>query len=240
MSIYQDDLAYIHAIGFGDLARGAAPEVIRRLSTAHSPIHHVLDVGCGAGPLAAALAIAGFEVTGIDASAQLIAMARSAVPRARFIEGSIYEAELPRCDAIVAVSEPLTYHRDTAGADSRVAAFLRRAAASLPPGGLLIFDIVEIGEPPLSGRTWASGDDWAVLVETHEDQAARSLLRGIETFRRAGDLYRRGREVHHVRLFDTAALCRELSAHGFSVETAPSYGTQPLPPRRRAFFCERQ
>lgn len=239
MTLYKQDLAYIHAAGFGGLARGAAPEILRRLQAAPVAIRRVLDVGCGAGPLTAALANGGFEVTGIDPSADLLALARATVPNARFVEASIYEIDLPACEAILAVGEPLAYHAGDADADSRLHQFFGRAAAILPPAGQLIFDIIETGEPPLAGRFWTSGDDWAVLAETSEDPSARTLTRSIETFRRAGELYRRGREVHHVRLFDSQALCRQLGDCGFSLETAQSYGAQALPPRRRAFFCTR-
>jgi len=233
-ALYQADLAYIHATGFSTLARGAAPEIIRRLRAASA--HRVLDVGCGAGALTALLVEAGFDVMGIDPSPDLLAVAGAAAPTARFIEASVYDIELPACDAILAVGEPLTYHNDSAAADSKVESFFHAAAAALRPGGLLIFDVIETGDPSLAGRSWASGDDWAVLVETREDQGARTLVRHIQAFRCVGNLYRRGHEVHNVRLFDADALRGALSDAGFSVEARPAYGAQSLPPRRRAFF----
>ena len=248
-SLYGQDLAYIHAAGFGGLARGAAPEIVRRLQSAASPIHRVVDVGCGAGPLAAHLVAAGFEVTGVDPSADLIGLARAAVPQADFLQASIYEIELPACEAIIAIGEPLTYHAAGADADRLLHDLFRRVSAALPAGGMFIFDVIETGEPPLTGRSWLSGEDWAVMAETSEDPPAHTLTRGIETFRRtgdlylrdlyAGDLYRRGRETHNVRLFDAAELSGKLSACGFTVETARAYGAYALPPRRRAFFCTR-
>jgi SAM-dependent methyltransferase len=237
--LYQDDLAYIHAVAFGGLARGAADEIIRRIGAATIPIRTVVDAGCGAGHLSAAMVRAGFEVVGIDCSAEMISMAREAVPGARFVHGSIYDVELPRCQVIVAVGETLAYHTADAPADVLVEGFFHRAADVLPAGGLLVFDLIELGEPPLTGRFWSSGEDWVVMADTREDQASRALFRGIETFRRVGDLYRRGREVHELRLFDTAAVCDQLADCGFSVETASTYGVQPLYTRRRAFFCTR-
>jgi hypothetical protein len=133
----------------------------------------------------------------------------------------------------------LTYHPDGAEADLLVQNLFKRVADRLPPGGLFIFDIIELGEPPLTGRSWSSGADWVVLVETQEDQHSRTLVRRIETFRRVDKCYRRGREVHRVRLFDTAVLCHQLVACGFAVDTAQAYGAERLAPRRRAFFCTR-
>jgi len=240
-TIYNQDLAYIQAAGFGELARGAAPEIVRLLKSAPIQVHRVVEVGCGAGPLTLALVNAGFKVTAIDVSAELLAIAREAVPVAQFINASVHEMEIPACEAILAVGEPLTYHAEPgADADRRMQNFFRRAADVLPVGGMLIFDVIELGEPSLAGKSWSAGEDWAVLVETSEDRGSRALVRQIETFRRVDALYRRGHETHRVRLFDTQVLCDQLAAAEFEIETAQAYGALSLPPRRRAFFCTRR
>ena len=103
-----------------------------------------------------ALVDAGFDVTGIDCSAELLEIARAAVPTAHFINASIYGTAIPECDAIVALGEPLTYHAEGDNADLRVSEFFQRASAVLPPGGVLIFDIIECGEPSLNARVWSN------------------------------------------------------------------------------------
>jgi len=236
--LYRRDLAYIQVVGFGSLAAGSAAQIVRLLKSAGTPIRRVVDAGCGAGVLTKALVEAGFAVTGIDASPELLEIARADNPDARFIHASIYDTQIPDCEAVVALGEALTYHEGS-GADHLVGRFFRSVSSVLPVGGMLIFDVIELGEPSLAGRSWKSGEDWAVLVETTENQSERSLIRNIETFRRVGGLYRRGREVHKVRLFDTQELCAALASCGFSTETAQSYGEQQLLPRRRAFFATR-
>jgi len=57
-----------------------------------------------------ALLETGFEVTGIDSSTELLAMARLAAPAAHFVHGSIYGIEIPPCDAIVAAGFRLPGH----------------------------------------------------------------------------------------------------------------------------------
>ncbi len=235
---YGRDLAYIHAVGFGDLAKGAAAEIVRLLKGATIPIHRVVDVGCGAGPLTKSLADEGFEVTGIDLSEQLLEIARRVCPVARFINASVYDVSLSACEAVIALGEPLSYHDGPRG-DLRVSRFFRSVSWALPQGGMFIFDLVETGEPSLAGRYWSQGEDWAVLAETTENSTERTLVRQIETFRRVGGLYRRGREVHRLRLFDTAAVCAELVSCGFTTTTTRSYGEQRLPPRRRVFIATR-
>ncbi len=238
MPLYESDLGYIQSVGFGSLAKGASVEIVRLLKNAAVPIKRVIDVGCGAGPLAVALVGAGFEVTGIDNSPDLLEIARTACPTARFIQASVYETPIPPCEAVIALGEPLTYHADSDG-DRLVREFLRRVASILPSGGLFIFDLIELGEPSLTGRFWSAGEDWAVMAETTEYQVERTLVRRMETFRRVGELYRRGREEHKVRLFDSGDICEELTSLGFATRTAQSYGDQKLLPRRRAFFATR-
>ncbi len=237
--LYEQDLAYIQAAAFGGFAQGATPAIIRLLKCAPVRIRRVVDVGCGAGPLSAALVEAGFEVTGIDSSAELLAIARNANSKAHFIHGSVYETKIPACEAVVALGEPLTYHAIGGEADLLVESFFHAVSDVLPAGGMLIFDVIELGEPSLAGRYWNSGKDWAVLAETEEDQGSRMLVRNIETFRLVDHFYRRGREVHRIRLFDTATLLSRLAACGFRTETARAYGRQKLAPRRRAFFSTR-
>jgi 2-polyprenyl-3-methyl-5-hydroxy-6-metoxy-1,4-benzoquinol methylase len=238
-SLYQCDLAYVQAAVFGTLAQGAATEIIRRLQSSIAPVRKVLDVGCGAGVLTKALSNAGFEVTGVDTSGNLLEFARTNAPKAHFLHASAYDAQISGYDAVVAVGEVLTYHAVSAEADKLVTGFFQRCADALPVRGMLIFDVIGLGEPSLAARTWRSGHDWAVLVETTEKQAERTLIREIEVFRRTDGLYRRSREVHTLRLFEVTKLCEQLACIGFATETARSYGTQELPPRRHAFFATR-
>lgn len=182
---------------------------------------------------------AGFDVTGLDTSAELLELARAKIANAKFLQASAYDIGIRGYDAVVAIGEPLTYHTEGTDADSLVSRFLQGVADALPVGGVLIFDVIGLGEPSLNGRTWKSGEDWAVLVETTENQRQRTLVRNIEVFRRIGQDYRRSHEVHNVRLLDVQALCTQLRRLGFATETAQAYGTQALPPRRHAIFATR-
>ena len=233
-SLYQCDLAYVQAVAFETLARGAAPEIIRRLQN----LQYSSPKSNGRRMWSRAINKSS-DVTGVDTSAELLELARVNVPTAHFVQSSIYDAEIRDYDAVVAVGEPLTYHAEDADTDNLIGVFLQRTAEALPPGGLLIFDVIGLGEPSLAGKTWSSGEDWAVLVETTENQTARTLVRDIEVFRRVLDAYRRSHEVHRVRLFDVSILRKQLSLYGFATEMSRSYGTQKLPPRRQAFFATR-
>ena len=97
----------------------------------------MLDAGCGSGRYAAELAAAGFRVTGVDRSTQLIAVAEARGARARFEVGDLrawrpgkpFDAALCR-----GVLNDVIPEEDRAG----VVAGLRR---TLRPGGVLVVDV---------------------------------------------------------------------------------------------------
>lgn len=69
------------------------PEVERLLQAevARGSPRRIFDLGCGNGSVAAHLATAGFEVTGVDPSDDGIAQARIAYPRLALHQGSCYD-----------------------------------------------------------------------------------------------------------------------------------------------------
>jgi SAM-dependent methyltransferase len=92
----------------------------------------VLELGCGAGvPVTQALAEHG-RVTGVDISAEQIALAERLVPGATFIQADMTELDFPAesFDAVVGFYTLIHIPRD------EHAALLRRIAGWLRPGGL--------------------------------------------------------------------------------------------------------
>lgn len=242
MTLYEHDLALVQAEGFADFARRVAPEIVAWLRSRPHPVRRVLDVGCGAGISTAALVAAGFETIAIEPSLPLLERARAAAPGARFIHASVYDVELPACDAVLALGEPLGYHAPESDGLAKLVQLFAKVSDALPPGGVFAFDLITTGEPSLANRGGRSGPDWAIVYELHDDPARRLLTREIETFVRApgSELYRRASEIHHVRLFDPEELSAELSAAGFDVRTSRAYGSAELAPRRLAFLATRR
>lgn len=236
---YDEDLAFIHASGFGELAAAAVAAVIPQLKAQGA--RRVVDVGCGAGVSTKLLIDAGFDTLAIEPSAALLRLAREAAPSAQFRQASAYDVKLDDCDAILAIGEALTYHDPTDDAEARLRGFFVAASRALRKGGLLLFDLIETGDQPMTARTWKAGADWAVLSASEEDAELEQLTRHIETFRALSDnSYRRRSEVHHVRLFERGVVASWLVQAGFEVQIATSYGSFELPPRRIAFYAVRR
>lgn len=222
---YGTDLAAIHAEGFGALGEAAAGVVQAHLGPALAGAR-VLDLGCGAGALAARLERAGADVWGLDLSGDLLALARARVPGGTFVQGSLHEADLPAARAVCAIGEVVNYLADPGAGMEALRSFIRKAAKSLPPGGLLLFDAAAPGRG--SGRSFTQTDGWAVGSVNAEDGGV--LTRTITTFTRTGQAWRRSDETHRLVLLDTDAVLALLESEGFRAEALPGYGELQLPP----------
>ena len=230
---YREDLAFIHDLGFGDMAVAAADALLPLLAGAGFAGGTVVDLGCGSGILAERMVDAGFDVLGVDISPAMIELAQQRVPSAAFTCESWLRAELPPCVAVAAVGECFNYRFDPG--------LFRRVHGALAPGGVLLFDAAGPGRVPGTGplRTFVDGGDWTVLMTAEEDPEARSLVRRITSFRSLGELYRRDDEIHELELHSPGELLEELSEAGFEARVLSAYGRLTLPPGLAGFLAQR-
>jgi SAM-dependent methyltransferase len=239
---YGPDLAHVHDTGYGAYARDAAPDLLRRLRAAAPDGGLVVDLGCGSGIWARALLDAGFDVLGVDLSADLVAIARERAPEARFVHGSLLDAELPPCAAVTAMSEVVNYAADTRAGREALATLMRRVHAALRPGGLFMFDALGPSFVPPAPRVWTEGDGWVVCAETAVDEAARALTRRIVVFREdeAAGAWRRVDESHEQCLYEPAEVLADLRAAGFAEASAlDAWGALDLRAGQTAFVARR-
>jgi SAM-dependent methyltransferase len=228
---YGEDLTHIHDAGFSALAELAAERVLGLLSARGIGSGLIVELGCGAGVAAQRFTDRGYEVLGVDGSPAMIAAARRRAPAARFRVASFADAALPPCRAIVAIGEVLNY-RWGGEPDDPLPRLFRRAHAALAPDGLFVCDLAGPGRGGAGGpaRSWAAGEDWAVLAEAEEDAERRVLTRRITTFRRAGEGYRRGEEVHRLHLYGAGEALAALRASGFHAQKLAGYGAERFAP----------
>ena len=209
-SLYLTDLAYVHHAGFGDLSQRVAPELLRILRRHGMRSARLVEAGCGSGSLAKHLTDAGHRVVAIDASAAMIRLARAHAPKARFRVASIETARIPRCDAVIAIGEVITY----LASSQAVHQFFKHVRQALAPGGLFLFDFIESAERRIYPPKSRGGDDWALVAEasvsrdgrvrvySREEIAAALVRAGFEsTMRRSfGD--------HRLMASDVAVIAR--------------------------------
>lgn len=242
-SFYGDDLAHVQHEGFREFSERAAPALLQLLRDAGIARGTVVDLGCGDGTWLRALTRAGHEAIGIEVSPALAKHARTQAPRARIHVGSIHDTPIPECDAVTALGEVLGYLPERGGRIPGFAAFFRRVARSLRPGGLFAFDlVVRNAKRPLHTRNYREGEGWAVLAESVEDARRGRLTREITIFRRIGntDRWRRTHEVHRVRVPDGARILRALRDAGLVARASTTYGhAATMLPGRTAFLARK-
>jgi SAM-dependent methyltransferase len=141
----------------------------------------VLDAGCGAGALSAALVARGAAVVGVDVSPRMVAAARARVPAggdARFAVGDLTDGRALSgfADAsfdVVAASLMMHYVRDwepLLGALARV----------LVPGGRVV---LSTHHPTMTSRLWPDGDHDGVEL-LHDRWEKRGEVFDVRFYRR--------------------------------------------------------
>ena len=222
---YGPALTAVHHQGFGDVAAAAARTLRGELSRAGTDTGLVVDLGCGSGILARLLTAAGYDVLGIDLSADMVARARVEAPAATFQVGSIHDARIPPCVAVAAVGEIVNYAFDARTDRAALADLLRGVHAALQPPGVLVFDVATPGRGGPQGRRQVFHDrpDWSLWTEVAEHDGGTRLTRDMVVFTRDGEVYRRVAEHHELHLYDPDDVEDLLRATGFEVGRRPSY-----------------
>ena len=244
---YSEVLADIHDSDYTFLARAGAASAIALLPPpAESGI--VVDLGCGSGVTAQILDEVGYSVVGVDASADMINLARKRVPNGHFRIESIYEADIPDCQAVLALGEVLNYTSEDRTPEA-VAKLLRNISRSLHSDGFFLCDIAEPGRALSSGASHASGPHWSMEYHAVENADANTLTRTITIDVEPGwqsQLLKREpvaesaqiTEAHELALFDPATLTSTLAKNGLAGSKLSSYDGFDFPPGWSAWLAK--
>ena len=103
------------------------------------PAHsRILDLCCGMGRHARALAARGYEVTGVERDPQAVAVAREQASGPTYLQADVrdYQPGVAAFDAVVIMSQSFGYFDPATNAG-----LLGRLAAALRPGGRLLLDL---------------------------------------------------------------------------------------------------
>lgn len=174
----------------------------------------ILDLGCGTGRHAVALAARGCTVTGVDVSADMLlraeARAESAGVSVDFVAGDVRDVRLGRrFDVVLLMFAVLGYQLD----DHDVEAALATAAEHLRPGGVVIFDVwngpaVEAIGPTTRTKAVAAGGGQILRTARGTlDTRSRTCIveYGLEWVV-DGNVVRTAKEQHRMRYFFEAEL----------------------------------
>ncbi|HIC94522.1 MAG TPA: class I SAM-dependent methyltransferase [Anaerolineae bacterium] len=181
-----------------------------------------LDLACGTGTMALAMAEKGWRVQGLDASAAMLAQARrkarEAGARVEFMQGDMRHFALPEpVDLVTCFYDSLNYLLTL---DDLSKAF-RCVAAALKPGGLFVFDmntpwgLAHVGE---ENSYFYQDDEVAVEMRSSYDQSAGRATVIIAGSIRRGELRESFVEVHIEQGYSEGEIAAALREAGFRVE----------------------
>ena len=178
-----------------------------------------VDLACGTGSLSVLLAKAGYRVTGVDMSEQMLTMASEkawALPGNRpfFVRQRMQRLALPEpVELVVSCLDSINYL--TRPADCQET--FRRVYQALAPGGAFIFDVnTPETLQAMDGQIFLDEDDDVYCVWRGEfDPASRLCRYGMDLFQRQGRLWHRSWEEHMEYAYPLDDLERYLTQAGF-------------------------
>jgi ubiquinone/menaquinone biosynthesis C-methylase UbiE len=171
----------------------------------------VLDLGCGTGNSTMPMFALGFDVTGLDASEEMLEQARDKLPPVNFVQGDFRTFKLDKTfNLAYSVFDSL----NNLLTEAEFLGAARNIHAHLEPGGFFMFDVnTTIGLRELweAGRAegWA-GDVYYRWTHTFDE---KTNLAKVEAFCESGNTS--FTEVHFERPYDAPDLKRLLSQAGF-------------------------
>lgn len=162
----------------------------------------ILELGCGAGRVTAALLALGHPVTGVDASREMLAAAAERAPGAALVEAAIEGLELRRCYGAVVLGSHLVN-----AATPQRRALLAAAAQHVEDGGAVLIEAYPPGLDwaSLVGRTAVMGEVRSTVTRASVEG---SQLRASVRYQGAGGAWEHAFEAE---LLDEADLRAELA-----------------------------
>jgi SAM-dependent methyltransferase len=222
----------------GDRTKTAA--YIRRLITHYKPeAKTLLELACGTGAILQPLSEA-YDVTGLDLSAQMLAVARQKLPHVRFYQADMVTFNLgKKFDVIICVFDSLNHVLQSADWQR----LFRRVAWHLAAEGLFLFDInpVEKLRRLIQAPPWVKEFNGNVLVMDVMDGGGEITTWNIKVFvRQAKDQYRLFAENIQEISFPVKQITGALREHFTKVKVTDPTGRKPSDKSDRLYFvCSR-
>ncbi|WP_274911230.1 class I SAM-dependent methyltransferase [Streptomyces sp. WZ-12] len=196
-------------------------------------VRDVVDLCCGTGSVLHDLARAGYAVTGLDQSPQMLALARQRLGKhIPLIQAQLPDLPLPEAsvDAVSSTGSGLSY---TAGEEELTEVF-RAVHRVLRPGGVFVFDVLSrhMVTEHAGHRVWAADQgDFAFIWEFTNSDERYSDAFYTQFLRRgegAGATYARTSEKHRLYVLDHPLVRRSAERAGFArAEVFDNYTNAP-------------
>ena len=210
--------AYIYDVFMSDEPYDTWADRINGLISKYTPdCQSILDLGCGTGVMTRLLRDRGYNMTGLDLSPDMLAVAASYDDDILYINQDMCELELPYTfDCMISAYDSINYL--TASED--ILSCFQRVFEYLEPGGLFIFDFhnvgyyAAIGESVIAENRDAGSFIWENYYDpdTHINEYDLTLYILDEDGR-----YTRSEETHVQRGYSLEEMTEALLDAGFEI-----------------------
>jgi len=227
---YREHFAYLYDRLMDDMPYDKWQQFVKEAwSRYHVQPRLIVDLACGTGRHAIALAQEGCEVTGIDLSEHMLAMAQEQAEQhaasiqlaggaVQWLQQDMREWDIARpADSVICLCDGINYLLS----EEDVQAALTRTYQGLRDGGLFVFDVLTAHqyEAYAAGQPYTyDDDDLAYIWYSDWDAEERIITHELTMFLRedaASERFLRTFETHRQRAYELHELTKWLKEAGF-------------------------
>lgn len=183
----------------------------------------ICELGCGTGVMTELFAGAGFQMIGVDQSADMLAIATTKKMKTGsdilYVEQNMENLELAEpVDAIISVCDSINYLLQ----EEALSAVFDRVHKYLKPGGYFIFDMktAYCYRNIIGNQTWVEQDEEVSYIWEnyfYEDSDINEYMLTIFRKQQDSNLYERIEEAHYQKAYTIPALKILLNQNGLEV-----------------------
>ncbi|MFS1663248.1 class I SAM-dependent DNA methyltransferase [Streptococcus sp. zg-JUN1979] len=207
----------------------------------------LLELACGTGIQSVRFAQAGYDVTGLDLSADMLAIAKARAQKAgqpiSFVEGNmLHLADIGEYELVTCYSDSLCYMED----EVAVGDVFSQVYSVLKEDGVFIFDVHSTYQTDEVFPGYAyheNAEDFAMVWDSYQDEAPHSVVHELTFFLKEEDgRFSRHDEIHEERTYELLTYDVLLEQAGFRhVEVYADFTDEaPKEDSRRWFFVAKK